>query len=395
MSLQPTAKFITLKDTQTIRREMEKIGVDPAGMHIMQPKFQFITFKISALPLKAALLLKQEMLSRGGEAALPKEASMLALEKVDILLSGTKAQFKAVIKKLKAQPYGLARLASLLDNMMANNEKDNRSLMVGGHILPLGQRTLIMGILNVTPDSFADGGKYDRLDLALQHAKKMVEDGADIIDVGGESTRPGYKPISEEEELFRVLPVIENIKKELDVPVSIDSYKAPVVKGALEAGADMVNDTWGLKADEEMGAVASSFGVPVCLMHNKKVAVYEDLLTDIINDLWESVALAQQAGISAEQIIIDPGIGFAKNLDENLEIMHRLEEFQTLGLPVLLGTSSKSMIGKTLNLPTEKRMEGTAATVSLGIMKGAEIVRVHDVKEMKRVADMTDAMVRR
>lgn len=393
--MQPTVRFIVLNNTQTIRREMEKLHVDPAGIHIMEPKFQFITLKISALPLKAALLLKQEMLSKGGEVALPKEASMLALEKVDILISGTKAHFISLTKKLKAQPFGLSRIAARIDKMMAGKEQTKLNLKVGKHLLPLGERTIIMGILNVTPDSFADGGKYDRLDLALQHAQTMVEDGADIIDVGGESTRPGYQPISEEEELSRALPVIENIKKELDIPVSIDSYKAAVVKEALQAGADMVNDIWGLKADEEMGRVVSHFQVPVCLMHNRKVAVYNDLLTDMLNDLWDSIAIARQAGIPVEQLIIDPGIGFGKNLDENLEIMNRLEEFRTLGLPLLLGTSSKSMIGKTLNLPTEERSEGTAATVSLGIMKGADIVRVHDVKKMKRVADMTDAMVRR
>ncbi len=393
--MQPTVRFIVLNNAETIRREMKKLHVDPAGIHIMEPKFQFITLKISALPLKAALLLKQEMLARGGEAALPKEASMLTPEKVDILISGTKAHFISLTKKLKAQPFGLSRIAARIDTLMASKEQTNHNFKVGEHLLPLGERTIIMGILNVTPDSFADGGKYDRLDLALQHAQSMVEDGADIIDVGGESTRPGYQPISESEELSRVLPVIENIKKELDIPVSIDSYKAPVVKEALQAGADMVNDIWGLKADEEMGRVVSHFQVPVCLMHNRKVAVYQDLITDMLNDLWESIDIAHRSGIPAERLIIDPGIGFGKDLDGNLEVMNRLEEFQTLGLPILLGTSSKSMVGKTLNLPTEERAEGTAATVSLGIMKGADIVRVHDVKKMKRVADMTDAMVRR
>lgn len=268
-------------------------------------------------------------------------------------------------------------------------------LQLGPYNFPLGKRTLIMGILNVTPDSFSDGGRYNRIDKAIAQAQRMAEEGADIIDVGGESTRPGYDPISTEEELGRVIPVIRALQKEVDLPISIDTYKSEIAAEALHEGAHMVNDIWGLKADRRMAAVVAAAGVPLCLMHNRKEAVYRDLISDIISDLQESIDLAIAAGVKENNIIIDPGIGFGKTLDHNLEVMHHLHELKTMGFPVLLGTSRKSMIGKTLNLPVEDRLEGTAASVACGITAGVDIIRVHDVKEMYRVAAMADAIVRR
>ena len=251
-----------------------------------------------------------------------------------------------------------------------------------------------MGILNVTPDSFSDGGRYNRLDRAVAHARRMVEEGADIIDVGGESTRPGHKPVPLEEELERVIPVIEALVREVDVPLSVDTYKAEVARRALEAGAHIINDVWGFRKDPEMARVAARFDVPVILMHNREApAGYASLLDDICDDLLECVRIAREAGVRDERIILDPGIGFGKTHEENLEVMRRLERIVELGFPVLLGTSRKSMIGKTLGLPTDQRVEGTAATVTLGIAKGCRIVRVHDVKEMVRVARMTDAIL--
>lgn len=391
----PLIRLISLNNNEEIRREMQKINVDPAGIRIMEPKSRFFTMKVTGLSLRAALLIKQEMLSRGAEAALPRDAFSLAPERVDVILAGTKKHYLELSKKLKAQPFGLPYLAAEINEIIANTEKKKKELVMGKYRLPLGQRTLVMGIINVTPDSFSDGGQFNRPDLAFSLAAKMVADGADIIDVGGESTRPGYRPISPEEELSRVLPVIEKIKSGLDIPVSIDSTKAVVVREALRAGADMVNDILGLKGDEAMAGLVSSLHVPVCIMHNRKDAVYKDLMHDIIADLRDSLAIVDKAGIAPEQIIIDPGIGFAKNLEENLQLMDRLEELHTLGFPLLLGTSRKSLIGKTLDLPLHERLEGTAATVTIGIMKGVQIIRVHDVKEMKRVAKMTDAIVRR
>ncbi len=273
----------------------------------------------------------------------------------------------------------------------------SKVLQLGAKSYQLEKRTLVMGILNVTPDSFSDGGRYDQAEKAIDQAFKMAEDGADIIDIGGESVRPGFVPISAEEELKRVLPVIKALKREksFTLPISIDTYKAAVAEEALKMGVEMVNDVYGLKADNKLGEVVSRYKVPVCLMHNRSSTDYENLIADIIAEINESIQLAHQAGVKDEQIIIDPGIGFGKDLQQNLDVMYYLREFSSLGYPLLLGTSRKSMIGKTLDLPLQERIEGTAATVAYGISAGANLVRVHDVLQMRRVAAMTDAMVRR
>lgn len=254
-----------------------------------------------------------------------------------------------------------------------------------------------MGILNVTPDSFSDGGKYYSIDRAVEHAVEMVEQGADIIDVGGESTRQGYgpvEPVEAEEEIRRVVPVIREIRKRLDVVISIDTHKSEVAKAALDAGANMLNDIWGAKKDPKMAELARDYDVPIVLMHNRDDMNYEDLIEDMKKDLQESIDICLKAGVKKEQIIIDPGIGFAKTYEHNLLVMKHLEKFHALGYPILLGTSRKSLIGKTLNLPVNERIEGTGATVCLGIAKGCHIVRVHDVKEMSRMAKMMDAMLK-
>nr|WP_252313753.1 dihydropteroate synthase [Sinobaca sp. H24] len=265
----------------------------------------------------------------------------------------------------------------------------------GKHSLDLSQRTYIMGILNITPDSFSDGGRYNQMENAIERTREMIENGADIIDVGGESTRPGYEPVSADEELSRVLPVIEALTSRFDVPVSIDTYKAETAKQAVAAGAGMINDIWGAKADPDMAAAAAACDVPIILMHNRHNMEYTDLLEDMKKDIFESVNICKKAGVKEEYIILDPGIGFAKTYAQNLEVMRRMREFTELGYPVLLGSSRKSLIAKTLELPSAERVEGTAATVSLGIERGCSIVRVHDVLEMKRTALMMDAMLRK
>ncbi|SMO80623.1 dihydropteroate synthase [Melghirimyces algeriensis] len=266
-------------------------------------------------------------------------------------------------------------------------------IQAGPYTLPVHRRTVVMGILNVTPDSFSDGGRFNQKERAIQHAQQMVADGADLIDVGGESTRPGHQPVSLEEELERVIPVIQALSQAVDVPISVDTYKAEVARQAVEAGAHIVNDVWGLKKDPEMARTVAELDVPVILMHNREEARYTSLMEELCHDLMESVHLARTAGVKKERIILDPGIGFAKSYEENLTVMQNLEQITDLGFPVLLGTSRKSMIGHTLNLPVEERVEGTGATVTLGISKGCQFVRVHDVKEMVRVCRMTDAMV--
>ncbi|MGN0182824.1 MAG: dihydropteroate synthase [Candidatus Ornithomonoglobus sp.] len=254
-------------------------------------------------------------------------------------------------------------------------------------------RTHIMGILNVTPDSFSDGGKWNSIDAALKHTEQMIADGAAIIDIGGESTRPGYTMISDEEEISRVVPVIEAVKRSFDIPISVDTYKSDVARAALGSGADLLNDIWGFKHDKNIAAVAKEYNVPVCLMHNRDNADYTDYYNDVLSDLRESVEIAKKVGISDDKIILDPGVGFAKTLEQNLQITNRLELLHTLGYPILLGTSRKSMIGLTLDLPRDERIEGTVATSVIGCIKGAMFVRVHDVKENFRAVRMTEAII--
>jgi len=265
-----------------------------------------------------------------------------------------------------------------------------------GTRLELGRRTLIMGILNATPDSFSDGGSYTSVDAALARAKAMVEEGADIIDIGGESTRPGFEPVGVEEELRRILPVVQALRKALPhIPLSIDTYKAETARHALEAGAHIINDIWGLKGDPNMAAVAAEYACPVIINHNRHARDYNDFVPDVLADLQGSVSIARTAGIAEDQIWLDPGIGFAKTYEDNLELLGRLSELHALGYPVLLGTSRKRFIKQTLNLPVDELVEGTAATVALGIAHGCQIVRVHDVRAIKRTALMTDAILYR
>ena len=268
-------------------------------------------------------------------------------------------------------------------------------MIIGNKAFDTENDCYIMGILNVTPDSFSDGGKFNNPDAALFHAEEMISEGAAIIDIGGESTRPGYTRISDEEEIERTAPIIEAVKARFDVPVSIDTYKSRVARSAVAAGADLINDIWGLKADSEMGRVIAESKVACCLMHNKANTEYHNFLIDMLAETQECVTIARGAGIKDERIILDPGVGFGKTYEMNLETMNHLELFQHLGFPVLLGTSRKSMIGLALDLPVDQRVEGTVATSVIGVMKGCAFVRVHDIKENKRAILMTEAILGR
>jgi dihydropteroate synthase len=288
------------------------------------------------------------------------------------------------------------------------------ALEIGKFTFHWGSRTYVMGILNVTPDSFSGDGlleKEDAVQFAIRQAKDFIANGADILDVGGESTRPGSAPVNVNEEMERVLPVIHALHKNFpDVLISIDTYKSQVAEEAIKAGAHIVNDVWGLRADDQLAGVVAKYKTPVILMHNRSNPAnldvreklgnayigseYQNLIEDVKRELLESVALAKQAGVAESHILLDPGIGFGKTREHNLELINRLDEIRTLGYPTLLGTSRKSFIGFTLDLPPEQRIEGTAATVAVGIVRGADMIRVHDVKEMTRVAKMTDAVVR-
>ena len=268
-------------------------------------------------------------------------------------------------------------------------------MKIGNRTFDTARKTYLMGILNVTPDSFSDGGRFNRLDAALRHAEEMVAEGADIIDIGGESTRPGHTPISDQEEIDRIAPAVEAVKARLDVPVSIDTYKSAVAEAALQAGADLVNDIWGFRRDPEIAAVTARHGAACCLMHNRREAAYGDLLEDMLADLRLSVGLAREAGIPEDRIMVDPGIGFGKTYEMNLTVLHHLEVFRRLGLPVLLGTSRKSVIGLALDLPADERLEGTLVTTVLAVEKGCAFVRVHDVEANRRAIQMTEAILGR
>ena len=269
-----------------------------------------------------------------------------------------------------------------------------RKKSAGAGLFQWGRRTYVMGIINLTPDSFSGDGLAADVDSAVALALQMEADGADIIDIGAESSRPGGSPVSAAEELERLMPGLEAVCAAVKIPVSVDTYKAPVAARAIDAGASIINDVWGFLADGEMARVAADAGVPVVLMHNQREARYHDLVPDVIEGLNRSVSVATGAGVDEGSIIVDPGIGFGKTADHNLELLRRLPEISSMGFPMLLGVSRKSTIGRVLNLPEDDRMEGTAAAVSLSIVGGADIVRVHDVKQMVRVVRMTDAVVR-
>ena len=266
-------------------------------------------------------------------------------------------------------------------------------MQIGQKNFPEGEKTYVMGILNVTPDSFSDGGKYNTLDQALRQAEKLIGEGADIIDVGGESTRPGHVQIGDEAEIYRVVPVIEALKKRFDTPISIDTYKGNVAEAALMAGADLLNDIWGFRYDERCAELAARYDVAVCLMHNRDNTEYTDFMKNVIEDLKISLSIAERSGVNKEKIMLDPGVGFGKTLEQNRLVMNHLEDIVAMGYPVLLGTSRKSMIGLTLDLPVDQREEGTIATSVIGAMKGCRYVRVHDVEKNVRALKMTDAIL--
>jgi dihydropteroate synthase len=377
--------------------ELASFGLSDEAIDLFRKQAASHLIRLRRIPESVVPLMKDISSSHNTIFLIsPKELSGNGF--IDAIIAGTEAELSKICAILKEHEGNSALVGNIISRVFERiSKKAPAELLLGSTVLPLGRRTLIMGILNVTPDSFSDGGRFNQFEKALSQAYKMAEEGADIIDIGGESTRPGHKQIPIEEELKRVMPVINALKNDhsFKVPLSIDTYKAVVAETALEAGVEMLNDVWGLKEDSKLGQAAAYHKVPVCLMHNRKNNTYNDLIPDIIAEIEESIELAKAAGIEDSRIIIDPGIGFGKDLQQNLDVMLHLRDFCNLGYPLLLGTSRKSMIGKTLDLPVGERLEGTAATIAYGISAGADIIRVHDVLEMKRTALMTDAIVRR
>ena len=356
---------------------------------------------------QTALLLASIRSTQIGAGVHPAPISLSPREQAvepvkEIVLTGSPDQLRRLSLLLTRDPRIPSNLAQTIDSLLDNYLRSDYKIDCRGRVLDLGSRTHIMGILNMTPDSFSDGGLYADPARALAHARDMVSLGADIIDIGGESTRPGADPLTEEEEANRIIPIIERLTSEFMVPVSVDTYKSSVAIKALEAGASIVNDISGLRFSPAMARVVADHGAAVVIMHIKGTPrdmqlnpVYGDVIGEIMDHLEESVAIALKAGIVRNRIMIDPGIGFGKTLEHNLTILERLDELRALGFPIVLGTSRKRFIGTVLDIAEPKdRIEGSAATVALGIERGACIVRVHDVGYMTKVARMTDAIVR-
>lgn len=364
----------------------------------MAPKGEFYILKTDPISAPAANILKQQMLSVGGECAVARGAATCTIDKAPAILTGTKKQYLRLIESLKDQQFGLNALREELHSFFSD-DFPIFELRLGSYIFDFKKKTAVMGVLNVTPDSFSDGGRHYALDAAIESALQMEADGADIIDIGGESTRPGADPVDLDTELKRVIPVIKALRKKTDIPISIDTYKSAVARKALAAGADLVNDISAMTFDPEMAATVAEFNAAVCLMHIKGTPrnmqqdpQYENLIDDILHFLNSAINRATAAGIPRNKIIIDPGIGFGKTVADNYTILRYLKEFESLGQPILVGLSRKSLIGKLLDLPVDQRLEGSLAGLAAVIINGAAIVRVHDVRESVRAAAIADAI---
>lgn len=387
---------VYINDLQEARYYLNQIGVADEGYAFMAPKAVYRCILLKDIPCRWANIIKQEMLSKGGEAAVCRD-SLYAEGKTDVLLMGTVKHFRLLIKKLQIQPALLQKISIEIKRIIDNLEPHQNTMqLAGGKTLEFGKRTLIMGILNVTPDSFSDPGYYFQEDKAFARAMQMIEQGADIIDVGGASSRPASKMAEEQEELARILSLVKRLAAE-DVIISIDAFRSTVARECLAAGAHIINDIGRLQLDQGLLTVLVEFQAPVILMHNRlqynQGLPYQDLVSDIISELDESINQAINGGLMPGRIIIDPGIGFGKDMQQNLTLIKRLKDFKTLGKPILMGASRKDFIGKVLDAGVTDRMEGTMAVTAMSIMNGADIIRIHDVKENVRVARMTDAVV--
>jgi dihydropteroate synthase len=391
-------RYLNITNANEAIHQMKQVGVDPIGIKLMEGKTLHFNLKVEGIEPRTANLLKQEMLSLGGDVAVDGRGLDCSTKQTDALLMGTQKHFENLILNLDQYP-DLNPLGRSVKEILKNISKTQYAIRCRKRTLTLGERTLLMGVLNVTPDSFSDGGLFFDKDKAISHGLRMVEEGADIIDIGGESTKPGSKPIELEEELHRVMPVIESIVKEVDVPISIDTYKSTVAQRATEAGAEIINDISGLHFDPDLAKVAAKGNIPLILMHIRgtpetmqKNIHYDSIFSEILLYLKESIQRAESAGLDPRQIIIDPGIGFGKNAEDNLLIIKNLHEFRIFGKPILLGTSRKSFIGKILNTKVEDRLEGTLSSIAIGVINGAHIIRSHDVQQAKKAIAVADAI---
>jgi len=392
------ARVLHIASPLDAERELHCIHVDPVGIKMMAVKMQTRCVKLYGLQCRQANVLKQEMLALGGDAAVARGTVACSIDHTDVILIGTDKQLLMLCSKLAPQPFGLPALAAELTRILSHTVHPQQFWKTSQRTLSL-ERPLIMGILNVTPDSFSDGNLFNDPQRAIDRALELIEEGADIIDIGGESTRPGAPPVSEDDEIERVVPVISGLAGKISCAISIDTWKSGVAHAAIEAGAEIINDISGFTFDQLMPTVAARSGAAAVLMHTRGTpqemqsnTTYTDLIGEVMQSLRHSVVLAEEAGVSRQNLAIDPGIGFAKGAGHNLEILRRLQEFTCFGLPILVGTSRKSFIGRILNRDADQRLHGTAATVALAVAYGAAILRVHDVRAMRDVADMAHAI---
>jgi dihydropteroate synthase len=392
---------VEIKNLEDAAVIFKKIGVDPYGIDAMASKTINVNILLEDQPCKIANIIKQEMLSVGGDAAVARGSVSCSVLVSDILIMGTLKQILALVKKIEKQPFGLNFIAGNIVELLKNISQNEYVVKTFRREIHLGKKTLIMGILNVTPDSFSDGGLFYSQQKAIERGLEMAGEGADIIDIGGESTRPGAKSVSAAIELKRVLPVIENLVKQVKIPISIDTKKAQIARMAVTAGAEIINDISALNSDKDMAMAVRETRAAVILMHmrgkprnmQKGKLVYDNLMAEITDYLKKSSEKALKAGIEKDCLVIDPGIGFGKTPEDNYKIIKNLSQLKELGLPVMIGTSRKSFIGKVTGGEPNERIEGTAASVAAAIINGCHIVRVHDVAAMKKVAAVTDAIV--
>ena len=391
-------RCLHITNTREAIHHMEKVGVDATGLRLMQGKALHFNLKVEGIDPRTANILKQEMLSLGGDVAVDGRGLDCSIPLTDALLMGTQKQIEKLIVKLDQYPH-LQPLGQTLKETLTHLFKRHHVIHCRNQAYTLGKRTLLMGVLNVTPDSFSDGGLYFDKEKAIAQGLRMVEEGADFIDIGGESTRPGSKPMGLEEELRRVIPVIEVLAKRVNVPISIDTFKSAVAQKAIGAGAEIINDISGLHFDPGLAQVAAEEGIPLILMHIRgtpetmqKDVHYNSLFSEILQSLKESIQRAESAGVDSNQIIVDPGIGFGKNLEHNLLLIKNLSELRILGKPILLGTSRKAFIGKILNADVNERLEGTLSSIAVAVLHGAHIIRSHDVLQARKAIAVADAI---
>lgn len=392
------ARVLDVRSVDEIKKDMKKVGSTSAGINIMARKADMRLIKLENVGTKEVNIIKQELLSAGGDAATHWGTLDHSVQKSDLILMATMSQYEKLVSKLNIQPFKCKKIAAEIEEVLENFDRRDFVLRFPKGDVTL-ERTLVMGVLNVTPDSFSDGGKFYEPEVAIEHGVEMAKQGADIIDIGGESTRPYSDSVSPEEELKRVKPVVEELLQRIDVPISIDTRRPHVARELVEMGAQMVNDVSGLR-DDEMVSTVADLNVPVVMMHMLRTPKtmqekpeYKDVMGEICAYLRDQVKNAVKGGVRKENIIVDPGIGFGKTVEHNLKIIRRLGELRSLGHPILIGTSRKSFIGKILDADETQRIEGSLAAMASSILNGANIVRVHDVRESVRAAKVADKIL--